>query len=1054
MNTFKLNAFSSNGMTAAGQPARSGPMLFIPLLTIALSTALLAACGGGGGGNPPAGGLPGVSALKIIPAEGSLQLSWINPNRADISDFNISWESTSLPPSGWEFTGARASNSAAAMTSYVLEGLTDGVNYTVSVSILYAGGGLSKVTEKELRQPGQNTDNDTLPDSLDADDDNDGVNDLADKFPKDRCASVDTDDDGLPDQVVAGCQTDLTMDLDNNGPPAAELPGVTALQIIPAKGSLRLSWRNPVRADISDFNISWESTSPIRADWELTGAGASNSSGAMTGYVLEGLTDGVNYTVSVSILYTGGGLSRVTAQELRQPGQNTDNDPLPDSLDADDDNDGVNDLADKFPKDRCASVDTDDDGLPDQVVAGCQTDLTMDLDNNGPPPAELPGVSALQIIPAESSLRLSWTNPVRADISDFNISWVSTSPLGSDWKLTGAGASNSSAAMTGYVLKGLTDGVDYTVSVSILYVGGGVSKVTANEMRRPGQNTDNDTLPDSLDADGDNDGVNDLEADGVTPLDNCPLVYNPKQTNTDKMLPGGGDALGDACDPDDDNDDVPDETDVDDNDNGIRDIRTLDDLERLRVDLDGDGAADQMIAGITAMGSVGCPSSGCNGYELTRSLNFSDAASYANRSKMAAWTDRSGSGWQPIGFCSDRVARTFNPGGGTTAVPKCRTYAAYAAKFDGRGYALADLFILADDVDSNGDGSFGVGLFGAFIGGTIQNLHLINADVSGTAIGMGLLVGYSRNARYENLSVVRGIVRVSDGSRLGSLVGDLADSVIRNASVSGVTIGPYDPNQNINFVGGLAGFGERNAVHYSYASGISILAGLSGGGNIGGLIGAGGNSNISHSYMMDTNIRGGNIIGGLLGAGVNAKIIHSYMMDSTITGNNRVGGLIGWGTNAKIRHSYVVGGNFPSSFVTKQGGLIGEGNGAPEILNSYVANSSFNRTSRVSSSNGGLVGFGNTIVVNASYWDNETTGQIASAGGGLGKTTKMLQNPDFTGDYADWGNFWCHPGTDEIRMDTDNSGPGAPFIRVWDLGTAQQYPALTCTPGGVARQRQ
>ena len=46
-------------------------------------------------------------------------------------------------------------------------------------------------------------------------------------------------------------------------------------------------------------------------------------------------------------------------------------------------------------------------------------------------------------------------------------------------------------------------------------------------------------------------------------------------------------------------------------------IRTLDELARLRDDLNGDGTDDGNIDEITAVGSAGCPQSGCVGYELT-----------------------------------------------------------------------------------------------------------------------------------------------------------------------------------------------------------------------------------------------------------------------------------------------------------------------------------------------------------------------------------------------------------------------------------------------------
>ena len=65
---------------------------------------------------------------------------------------------------------------------------------------------------------------------------------------------------------------------------------------------------------------------------------------------------------------------------------------------------------------------------------------------------------------------------------------------------------------------------------------------------------DGDTLVNAADpgcavlaADTDQDGVPDA-------TDNCLSVYNPDQTNSDTVATGGGDALGDACDPNDDGD--------------------------------------------------------------------------------------------------------------------------------------------------------------------------------------------------------------------------------------------------------------------------------------------------------------------------------------------------------------------------------------------------------------------------------------------------------------------------------------------------------------------
>jgi len=54
----------------------------------------------------------------------------------------------------------------------------------------------------------------------------------------------------------------------------------------------------------------------------------------------------------------------------------------PNVYDIDDDNDGVHDESDRFPWDACAHRDTDNDGLPDSIVAGCETNLDADDDDD------------------------------------------------------------------------------------------------------------------------------------------------------------------------------------------------------------------------------------------------------------------------------------------------------------------------------------------------------------------------------------------------------------------------------------------------------------------------------------------------------------------------------------------------------------------------------------------------------------------------------------------------------------------------------------------------
>ena len=570
--------------------------------------------------------------------------------------------------------------------------------------------------------------------------------------------------------------------------------------------------------------------------------------------------------------------------------------------------------------------------------------------------------------------------------------------------------------------------------------------------------TDKDGNPDTLvadcttdlteDPDDDNDGLNDIAANGLS-LDRCPRGETgwTSGPSTDHDGDGCRDA-GDE-DPDDDNDNINDAMDVDDDNNRLIEIDTLDELELLRDDLNGDGMDDGNIPEITTLGSVGCPRFGCEGYELTRSLNFSDADSYADGSgNMRVWTNRGGRSWVPIGSCSSNT--------------NCS--ASYTGTFDGNGHSIADLLVSLDDVH-------GVGLFGAVARpGIIQNLRLLNAKISGGGSNVGMLAGYGR-AHFENVHAEGGSVNSPSADNVGGLVGDgeRYDTIIHYSSVSDGSVSGRDD------VGGLVGFGQQAAIRYSSVSGGSVsgrddIGGLVGFGqqatiryssvsggsvsgrdDVGGLVGFGQQATIRYSSVSGGSVSGRDDVGGLLGNGQPAYIRVSFVSGVSVFGNDRVGGLVGsgggltgLGLGVKVHSSFVSGG-FVSGLVNVAG-LVGDGRPYAEIRYSYSAAETVSGLVSVA----GLVsGFNNPRIVLDSYWDRQTRGGSYSGNRGEPKTTNQLQNPTmFTGIYVSWGNLWCNPTTGE-----DMESPAQPdgFVRVWDLGTRSEYPTLNsdCLAGGL-----
>ena len=157
-------------------------------------------------------------------------------------------------------------------------------------------------------------------------------------------------------------------------------------------------------------------------------------------------------------------------------------------------------------------------------------------------------------------------------------------------------------------------------------------------------------------------------------------------------------------------------TDVDIDDNGLIEISDLEGLDAIRYQLDGSGYRQSETASKI---TEGCPDEGCRGYELTRSLDFEQGASYRSGIIRAAWT--TGSGWLPIG---------------TSEAP-------FDATFNANGHTIANLRI------DRGDAARGVGLFGITASNAkIENVGLLDVDILGNQ-GVGGLVGYKQGGFYR-----------------------------------------------------------------------------------------------------------------------------------------------------------------------------------------------------------------------------------------------------------------------------------------------------------------
>ena len=175
--------------------------------------------------------------------------------------------------------------------------------------------------------------------------------------------------------------------------------------------------------------------------------------------------------------------------------------------------------------------------------------------------------------------------------------------------------------------------------------------------------------------------------------------------------------------------------------NGLIEVSNLEQLDAVRYDLDGDGSPDnsgdatKYGDAFPTSGTEAVCESGCKGYELTRSLDFDNADSYASSAVNTTWT--TGSGWDPIG---DIFESTFDGNGNTISNLHINRIDTHNVGL----FSLNDLYgiirnIGLVDVDVSGKGGGGLAGFNV---GTISHSYA-TGSVSGSGLPTGGLVGYN-----------------------------------------------------------------------------------------------------------------------------------------------------------------------------------------------------------------------------------------------------------------------------------------------------------------------
>ena len=366
---------------------------------------------------------------------------------------------------------------------------------------------------------------------------------------------------------------------------------------------------------------------------------------------------------------------------------------------------------------------------------------------------------------------------------------------------------------------------------------------------------------------------------------------------------------------------IDDSTKVDDDGDGLIEILDLTMLHRMRYNLAG--TSYKTNSGDSG-DSNGCPSSGCEGYELVSNLSFdadgdgmtwsgnaADGYTLDSDDDNGVYFDVSDGGWEPIGDLNNPFTAIFDGGGFTITGLAISRREFYTGMFG----------FISDNAQIRGLGLvnnlayFNVNSGGGNVGGLVGDSRgsITACYTTGNAIGdghrqnIGGLVGSQSFNGSITACYATGNVDGGNGGNNQSLGGLVGQS--RSSITACYATGNVDGRDRIDDVGGLVGTISGGSITASYATG-AVDGGEGDGDDVGGLVGDSSSGSITASYGF------GSVVGENTNSGTdgNPPVANAMLLTLSNAGTNADGDFIWNDADSDTMGAWQFGSGAPKLF--------------------------------------------------------------------------------------------------------------------------------------------